>query len=61
MEQERLQHSFFAKSLHWLFVVLFGYGVYKQIENKEQLNDLELLKLEIFFALIFLFYLASFT
>ena len=56
MVQERLQHSLIAKSLHWIFVVLFGYGVYKQIENKEKLNDLGLLKSEIFFALIFLIF-----
>ena len=53
MVQQRQQHSVLTKALHWFFVFLFGYGVYKQIENKEQLNDLELLKSEIFFALIF--------
>ena len=57
MAQERSQHSLLAKSLHWFFVLLFGYGVLKQIENKEQLNDLELLKSEIFFALIFLIFI----
>ena len=57
MGQERSQHCFLAKFLHWFFVVLFGYGVFKQIENKEQLNDLELLKSEIFFAAIFLFFI----
>ena len=40
MGQERVQHSLLGKSLHWFFVLLFGYGVFKQIENKEQLNDL---------------------
>ena len=57
MAQERLQHSFLAKFLHWFFVLLFGYGVFKQIENKEQLNDLRLLKSEILFALIFLIFI----
>ncbi len=57
MAQERLQHNLFVKSLDWLFVVLFVYGVYKQIERKEQLNDLGLLKSEIFFALIFLIFI----
>ena len=56
MAKERLQHSLLAKSLHWFFVLLFGYGILKQIENKEQLNDLELLKSEIFFAFIFLIF-----
>ena len=57
MEQERPQHSLLAKSLHWLFVVIFGYGVFKQIENKDQLNDIALLKSEIIFALFFLVFL----
>ena len=54
MGQERVQHSLFGKSLHWVFVLLFGYGVFKQIENKEQLNDLGLLISEMFFAVVFL-------
>ena len=53
-KQKRLEHSFLAKSLHWLFVIMFGYGVIKQIENKEQLNDIGLLISEIVFALFFL-------
>ena len=57
LAEQRHQHSLLAKALHWFFVILFGYGVYKQIENKEQLNDLELLKSEIFFALIFLIFI----
>ena len=57
MDKERPQHSLLAKSLHWFFVLLFGYGVFKQIENKEQLNDLGLLKSEMFFALIFLLFI----
>ena len=40
LKQKRVEHSFLAKSLHWLFVVMFGYGVFKQIESKEQLNEL---------------------
>ena len=54
MGQERVEHSFVAKSLHWGFVLIFGYGVFKQIENKEQLNEIALLKSEIIFAAIFL-------
>ena len=33
---------------------MFGYGVFKQIQSKEQLNDAGLLKAEVLFALIFL-------
>ena len=57
MGQERVQHSLLGKSLHWFFVLLFGYGVFKQIENKEQLNDLGLLISEMFFAVAFLLFI----
>ena len=52
--KKKVEHSFLAKSLHWLSVFMFGYGVFKQIENKEQLNDIGLLKSEMLFAIIFL-------
>ncbi len=54
LKQKGVEHSLLAKSLHWVFVVMFGYGVFKQIQSKEQLNDVWLLKSEILFALIFL-------
>ena len=57
MEQERAQHSLLGKSLHWFLVLLFGYGVFKQIDNIEQLNDLGLLKSEMFFAVAFLLFI----
>ena len=57
MRQERVQHSLLGKSLHWFFVLLFGYGVFKQIENKEQLNDFEILISEMFFAVAFLLFI----
>ena len=57
MVQEKVQHSLLGKSLHWFFVLLFGYGVLKQIENKEQLNDLALLISEMFFAMAFLLFI----
>ena len=57
MGQERVQHSLLGKSLHWFFVLLFGYGVFKQIENKEQLNDFEILISEMFFAVAFLLFI----
>jgi uncharacterized membrane protein (DUF2068 family) len=52
--QERVEHSFIAKSLHWISVVMVGYGVFKKIESKDQLNDTVLLRSEIQFAMIFL-------
>ena len=54
INQKKVEHSFLAKSLHWVFVVMFGYGVFKQLESKEQLNDIVLLRSEILFATIFL-------
>ena len=57
MRKGRVQHSLLGKSLHWFFVLLFGYGVFKQIENKEQLNDFEILISEMFFAVAFLLFI----
>ena len=57
LKTKRVEHSLLAKSLHWVFVVVFAYGVFKQIQSKEQLNDAELLKTEILFALIFLVFI----
>ena len=51
-------YSSLAKWLHWSFVVLFAYGIYKQVDDLSDLEDLSLLKLEIFFAFIFLLFLA---
>ena len=47
-------YSFFAKVLHWGFVVIFAYGIYKQVDNVSLLADPSLLRFEIIFALIFL-------
>ena len=52
------KYSLLAKWLHWSFVVLFAYGIYKQVEDLSDLEDLSLLKFEIFFAFIFLLFLA---
>ena len=38
-------YSSLAKWLHWSFVVLFAYGIYKQVEDLSDLEDLSLLKL----------------
>ena len=46
-----------AKFFHWGFVFLFAYGVFKQIENINELEDIALLKFEITFALLFIFLL----
>ena len=46
--------SSFAKLLHWGFVLLFLYGLLKQIDSINQLEDENLLMFEIIFALAFL-------
>ena len=56
-EQVKPKYSFLAKSLHWCFVILFAYGIYKQVENIDQLEDISFLQSEIVFALVFLFFL----
>ena len=46
-----------AKLFHWSFVVLFAYGIFKQIDNINQLEDLALLRFEITFAVFFIVFL----
>jgi cytochrome b561 len=50
-------YSFLAKLLHWSFIFLFAYGIFKQIDNINQLEDIYLLKFEMLFALFFLSFL----
>ena len=61
MEQVRQQrstgYSITAKLFHWGFILIFAYGIIKQIDNIEQLEDLALLKFEIVFALLFILFL----
>jgi len=55
-DNQNHRYSFLAKFFHWGFVLLFGYGIIKQVDNIEQLEDISLLKFEIMFATIFLFF-----
>ena len=50
-------YSFLAKLLHWSFIFLFAYGIYKQIDIINELEDIYLLKSEMLFALVFLLFL----
>ena len=50
--------SYFAKLMHWGFVLLFIYAVLKQIESINQLEDGSLLRFEVVFAIVFLLLLA---
>ena len=47
-------YSVIAKILHWGFVLIFAYGIYKQVDDRSQLSNIALLRFEIFFALGFL-------
>ena len=49
-----LQHTLLGKVLHWGFVLLYAYGIVKQIDDLDQLNDAALLVFEVVFASIFL-------
>ena len=56
-QSTRSKFSLTAKLMHWGFVVLFVYGLLKQIDNLNQLEDSNLLKFEVVFASVFLFLL----
>ena len=47
-------HTPLAKFIHWTFTVLYAYGIIKQVEDLEELDDVSLLNFEIFFAIVFL-------
>ncbi len=46
-------YSHIAKSFHWGFVILFIYGLIKQVQDIEQLEDPSLLRFEVLFASMF--------
>ena len=49
-----VRYSKFAKTMHWGFVLLFAYGVFKQVDSLSELADPSLFRLEIVFAGIFI-------
>jgi len=57
-QKNKKKFSLFAKFWHWGFVFLFIYGVAKQVDEIEQLEDQFFFQFEIVFALLFLFLLA---
>ena len=57
--KEIKKYSTTAKIFHWGFVILFAYGIYKQVDELEQLSDMSLLKFEVGFAVIFLIILIA--
>tara|TARA_A100001015_G_scaffold25930_1_gene29156 strand:- start:234 stop:746 length:513 start_codon:yes stop_codon:yes gene_type:complete len=59
LDKNNSQYSKIAKLFHWGFVLLFVYGVAKQVDNINQLEDKAFFRFEIFFAIIFLFLLLT--
>ena len=53
------QYSKLAKTMHWGFVLLFAYGVFKQVGSINELADPSLFRLEIIFAGIFVILLLT--
>ena len=47
-------HTFLAKLIHWLFIPLYAYGIFKQVDEINELEDASLLNFEILFATVFL-------
>lgn len=58
IQTPKRKYNFFAKFFHWGFVLLFIYGVAKQVNEIEQLEDQFFFQFEIIFAVIFLFLLS---
>ena len=50
----RNSHTLLAKTIHWTFSILYAYGIFKQVEDLEELEDASLLNFEILFAVVFL-------
>ena len=51
-------YSTTAKFFHWGFVVLFAYGIAKQVDDISQLEDFALLRFELIFATLLILLLA---
>jgi cytochrome b561 len=47
-------HTTTSKFIHWTFTILYAYGIFKQVDDLEQLEDASLLNFEILFAVAFL-------
>ena len=49
-----MAYSKIAKTIHWTFILLYAYGIFKQVDDISQLEDDALLNLEVIFASAFL-------
>ncbi len=56
MYEQRINrsHTFLGKTFHWFFIILYAYGIFKQIDDISQLEDKGLLVFEVAFASVFL-------
>jgi len=52
-------YSLVARLLHWGFILLFAFGIVKQVEDVAQLADAAFLRFEMVFAIIFLIVLGA--
>ena len=60
MASTNKHYSILAKSFHWFTVIIFAYGIFKQVEGDvSQLEDKSLLYAEVVFAILFLAVLAA--
>ena len=57
-QMEHKGYSVIAKVFHWGFVALFAYGIAKQVDDINQLEDFALLRFELIFATILVVMLA---
>ena len=55
LDKNNSEYSKIAKLFHWGFVILFVYGVAKQVDDINQLENDVFFRFEIIFAFIFLF------
>ena len=49
-----MAHTRLAKTIHWSFIILYVYGIVKQVDDISDLEDSKLLIFEVVFATIFL-------
>ena len=49
-----MRHSMLAKIIHWSFILLYVYGIVKQVDDISDLEDSKLLVFEVIFATVFL-------
>ena len=50
----RSSHTLIAKIFHWGFIILYAYGMMKQLDDLSQLEDAGLLYFEVVFSILFL-------